>query len=87
MNDLEITPAEAKEHLQRGHGVLLIDVREPWEYDLCRIEGAKGCPVTTGDNDVLHFSGRLDHIVDPFVMLDWKETPSRSPDLQATLQV
>ena len=45
MNDLEITPAEAKAHLQRGQGVLLIDVREPWEYDLCRIPGAKLIPM------------------------------------------
>jgi len=45
MSELEITPAEAKALLQRGAGVLLVDVREPWEYELCRIEGAKLIPM------------------------------------------
>ncbi len=30
MDDLEITPAEAKQRLDRGYGVLLVDVRGPW---------------------------------------------------------
>jgi rhodanese-related sulfurtransferase len=45
MNDLEITPAEAKQHLDRGDGVLLVDVREPWEFEICRITGAKLIPM------------------------------------------
>lgn len=45
MNELEIPPAEAKALLARGEGVLLVDVREPWEYELCRIEGAKLIPM------------------------------------------
>ena len=45
LTDLEITPAEAREHLQRGQGVILVDVREPWEYELCRIPGAKLIPM------------------------------------------
>ena len=45
MNELEITPAEAKRLLAKGEGVLLVDVREPWEYELCRIEGAKLIPM------------------------------------------
>ena len=47
MNDLEITPAEAKQRLDRGEGVLLVDVREPWEFEICRIEGAKQIPMGT----------------------------------------
>src|SRR5258707_15208012 len=45
MNDLEITPAEAKQRLERGDGVLLVDVREPWVFELCRIAGAKLIPM------------------------------------------
>src|SRR5258708_30078372 len=45
MNDLEITPAEAKQRLDRGEGVLLVDVPEPWEFEICRIEGAKLIPM------------------------------------------
>src|SRR5258706_16262879 len=47
MNDLEITPVEAKQRLERGEGVLLVDVREPWEFEICRINGAKLIPMGT----------------------------------------
>src|SRR5258706_14995160 len=47
MNDLEITPAEAKQRLDRGEGVLLVDVREPWEFEICHIRGAKLIPMGT----------------------------------------
>src|SRR6202048_1632527 len=47
MSDLEITPAEAKQRLDRGENVLLVDVREPWEFEICRIEGAKLIPMGT----------------------------------------
>jgi rhodanese-related sulfurtransferase len=42
---MEITPAEMKERLDRGENFLLVDVREPWEHELCRIEGAKLIPM------------------------------------------
>ncbi len=45
MDDLEITPAEAKQRLERGGGVLLVDVREPWEFEICRIVGAQLIPM------------------------------------------
>ena len=45
MDDLEITPADVKARLDRGEKVHLVDVREAWEYDLCRIEGAKHVPL------------------------------------------
>ncbi len=47
MDDLEISPAEAKQRLERGEGVLLVDVREPWEFEICRIAGAKLIPMAT----------------------------------------
>ncbi len=45
MDELEITPAEVKARLDRGEKLHLVDVREPWECDLCRIEGAKLVPL------------------------------------------
>ena len=45
MSDLEITPAEAKQRLDRGEKLLLVDVREPWEAEICRIQGAKLIPM------------------------------------------
>ncbi len=45
MDDLEITPADVKARLDRGEKLFLIDVREPWEHQLCQIEGAKLVPL------------------------------------------
>jgi len=47
MENLEITPADVKARLEQGEKLVLIDVREPWEYALCRIEGAKHVPLGT----------------------------------------
>jgi rhodanese-related sulfurtransferase len=45
MTDLEISPRELKERLNRGENILLVDVREPHEYAICQIEGAKLIPM------------------------------------------
>ncbi len=47
MDDLHITPAEAKAHLDSGVAILLVDVREPWETQLCHIAGAQLIPMGT----------------------------------------
>jgi rhodanese-related sulfurtransferase len=47
MDDLQITAKEVSERIARGDKLLLVDVREPWEYDLCRIPGAKLIPLGT----------------------------------------
>jgi hypothetical protein len=43
--DYEITPEEVNRLAQRGEAFELIDVREPWEFDIARIEGAKMMPM------------------------------------------
>ncbi len=45
MSELEVTPAELKKRLDAGERLLLVDVREQWEWDVCRIEGAKLIPM------------------------------------------
>src|SRR2546430_5018943 len=45
MDELEITPADVKARMDRGEQLVLIDVREPWEHQVCRIEGAKLVPL------------------------------------------
>jgi adenylyltransferase/sulfurtransferase len=45
MDELEIAPADVKARLDRGEKLVLIDVREPWEHQVCRIEGAKLVPL------------------------------------------
>jgi rhodanese-related sulfurtransferase len=47
MDNMEITPVEVKQRLERGEKLTLIDVREPWEFDICKIEGAKLIPMGT----------------------------------------
>lgn len=45
MDDLQILPMELKQRLDQGEKVILVDVREPGEYQICRIEGAKLIPL------------------------------------------
>ena len=47
MDELEITPTAVKARLDRGEKLVLVDVREPWEYEVCRIQGAKLVPLGT----------------------------------------
>jgi rhodanese-related sulfurtransferase len=69
MNDdqfanIEITPREAEAALAADKSILLIDVREPWEHQQARIEGAKLIPlreipanlqqIETADNIILY---------------------------------
>ena len=42
---LEITPADIKAKLDRGDKFHLVDVREPWEWEIGRIEGAVLIPL------------------------------------------
>ena len=42
---LEITPPEVKRRLDAGEELALLDVREPHEYQLCRIDGATLIPM------------------------------------------
>src|SRR5882724_1787699 len=45
MDELEISPAEAKKRMDSGVPLVLVDVREPWEHAICRLEGAKLVPM------------------------------------------
>jgi len=47
VSDIEIGPKELKEKLDQGAGLLVIDVREPWEHQIGAIEGAKLVPLNT----------------------------------------
>ena len=42
---MDITPEELKSRLDQGEKLILIDVREPQEYEICRIEGAQLIPM------------------------------------------
>lgn len=44
---MEITPREVNELRQTGDRIRLVDVREPEEFAICRIEGAELIPMRT----------------------------------------
>lgn len=44
---LEVTPAEVKRRLDAGERLFLIDVRQPEEFQLTRIEGAELLPMNS----------------------------------------
>ena len=44
---LEITPKEVQARRTAGEPVVLVDVREPHEHQICRIEGATLIPMRT----------------------------------------
>jgi rhodanese-related sulfurtransferase len=41
-----ITPQELKQKLEAGDRPEILDVREPWEFELSRIEGSKLIPLS-----------------------------------------
>ncbi len=43
--DYEITPEEVKKKFEQGEEVLLLDCREPWEFETASIAGAKLMPM------------------------------------------
>ena len=43
--DYEIDPESVQKMSKRGESFTLLDVREPWEFETARIEGAKFMPM------------------------------------------
>ncbi|MGD1054996.1 MAG: ThiF family adenylyltransferase [Nitrososphaerales archaeon] len=43
--EFDVTPVALKASIDRGEGVVLVDVREPREYELCHLEGARLLPL------------------------------------------
>jgi len=63
MTDLEISPRDVKQCLDSCHQFLLVDVREPWEHDLCRIDGARLVPLGTLPSNLALFEQADDIVV------------------------
>jgi len=43
--DYEITPEETKAEIDRGAKLILLDVREPWEFETAKIVGTTSMPM------------------------------------------
>jgi rhodanese-related sulfurtransferase len=55
--DIEIEPREVRQMFARGEEFLLVDVREPWEYDTARIEGSMLVPLREIPGNVARLAG------------------------------
>jgi rhodanese-related sulfurtransferase len=62
MSEIEISVAELQRRQKAGDKFLLVDVREQWEYDACRIEGAKLIPMRTIPANLQALDGEEDVI-------------------------
>jgi rhodanese-related sulfurtransferase len=80
MSELEISVAELQRRRKAGEKLLLVDVREQWEFDVCRIEGATLIPMRTipanlqaldGDKDVICYCHHGQRSLD---VADWLRT-------------
>ncbi len=63
MDDLQIEPHQVKQRLDSGEKFLLVDVREPWEHQICRIESAKLVPLRTIPENLALFEGVEDVVL------------------------
>ena len=45
MDDIQIEPRDVKQRLDRGEKFLFVDVREPWEHQTTKIDGANLIPL------------------------------------------
>jgi adenylyltransferase/sulfurtransferase len=63
MENLEIQPKDVKARMERGEKFLLVDVRQQWEFELCRIDGAKLVPLNTLSSSVSELAAADDVVV------------------------
>jgi rhodanese-related sulfurtransferase len=63
-NPLEISPHDLRQRLEAGDQVHLVDVREPWEFQLCRLPGAELIPM----GDIPASLPRLEGVSEPLVV-------------------
>ena len=62
MEECEVSVGELKRRLDRGSKFNLIDVREPYEYEFCHIEGSKLIPVGQVLDRVKEFSLNAEYV-------------------------
>jgi rhodanese-related sulfurtransferase len=60
MMDFEISPPEVKRRLDAGEKLHLIDVREPTEFALARIDGSQLIPMRQVPGELQTLEGRAD---------------------------
>ncbi|MHB8627714.1 MAG: rhodanese-like domain-containing protein [Aggregatilineales bacterium] len=61
---IDITPKELKQRLDAGEAITVIDVREPWELKIARLDFAQHIPM----NDILERIGEVPRDVPVAIM-------------------
>ena len=73
-----ITVQELKQKLDKGEKVVLIDVREPWEYNIAKIQGAQLIPLGTLGSEYKKLDPQAEifkHRFSPIINLSTKAAP------------
>jgi len=59
----QFRPAELATHIQSGHTPVLLDVREPWEWNVCRLPGAILIPMRELPSRLVEFGKEAETVV------------------------
>jgi sulfur-carrier protein adenylyltransferase/sulfurtransferase len=59
----EITPSELKRRIDKGERIAIVDVREPWEHEICAIAGAQLIPMDELPARVRELDGTREMVV------------------------
>ena len=62
-DDDEITPAALAERIRNGSAPVLIDVREPYEWQIARLPGARLVPLATLPEHLPSLAPDAEHVV------------------------
>jgi len=76
----EVGAKELKQLMDSGNNLLILDVREPYEYDLCRIEGSKLIPL----GELEERMGEIDKTADVVVYCHVGMRSARAVELLST---
>jgi rhodanese-related sulfurtransferase len=63
MDDIQIEPRDVKQRLDRGDKFLFVDVREPWEHQTTKIEGATLIPLGQIPGSLAEFEKAADVVL------------------------
>jgi adenylyltransferase/sulfurtransferase len=62
IEELEVTVKELKRQIDSGVKVQLIDVREPYEFDFCHIEGSRLMPLSQIRNRINELNAEDEYV-------------------------
>jgi adenylyltransferase/sulfurtransferase len=62
-DNFEISPRDVKQRLDQGEKIFLVDVRQDWEHQHCRIEGSTLVPLQTIESSLALFEGAKEVVV------------------------